>query len=270
MRGVSELYGRHAGSDIYIVGTGASMRVFPHSLLEGRITIGLNMAWKQVPVTYGVTIHPDLNIPEFLAGESARPQIIWAVGRRKCEVVLKPDQLQYARENFFGFGYDGKPNTQPPTEPSDAGRNPAWLEKPAGDNLYVWSSIAQTAVNLAANLGARNIFLVGCDNCALSGNHHAHVQHTRWKGVAPEYRYRQYEDGMAEVRSAMRHRRINVVSLTPFVTLREPERDFESLCEELEVAMRLSGPEISTLVDPPQRPRLRLFYDSIRQLLKLR
>ena len=42
--------------------------------------------------------------------------------------------------------------------------------------LYQWSSISQTAVNLAANMGAKNVILVGCDNCALLDNHHAHAQ----------------------------------------------------------------------------------------------
>ena len=63
MRPVSELHGRHPGSDIYVIGTGASLRVFPAGFLDGRITIGLNLAWREVDVRYGITTHPELNVP---------------------------------------------------------------------------------------------------------------------------------------------------------------------------------------------------------------
>ena len=62
MKWVSELYGRHEDEDIYVIGTGASARVFPTGFLDGKVSIGLNMGWKVAPVTYGLTIHPDLNV----------------------------------------------------------------------------------------------------------------------------------------------------------------------------------------------------------------
>ena len=269
MKGVSELYDRHAGSDIYVVGTGASMRVFPRSYFEGRITIGLNMAWRQVPVTYGITIHPDLNIPEFLVGATPHPEIIWVAGRRKCEGLLTAEQLQYACSNFFGFEYDGQRNTQPPHEPSDAGRVISWLERPHGNQLYVWSSIAQTGVNLAANMGAKNVIVVGCDNCALSGNHHAHIQHTRWKGVVPEHRYQQYEEGLSEVRSVMRRRGVNVVSLTPFVSLRDPDGDFGRMCAEVMAPLRLAGEDVAAMVPTDIPSRWKRLAHRIRRLAGL-
>ena len=98
-------------------------------------------------------------------------------------------------------------------EPSQAGRVLDWVREPTRDRLYLWSSISQSAVNLAANMGAKNVILVGCDNCALLGNHHAHRQHTFWKGAAPEFRYNQYYEGLAEVRSALRERGVNLVSI---------------------------------------------------------
>ena len=119
--------------------------------------------------------------------------------------------------------------------------------------LYQWSSISQTAVNLAANMGAANVILVGCDNCALSENHHAHQQHTKWLGAEPERRYLQYYEGLVEVRTALRERGVNVLSLTPFLKLDEPERDFRQLCEELDQPSHVtSGPDIST-IDHPRR-----------------
>jgi hypothetical protein len=257
MKKVSELNGRHVGTDIYVVGTGPSIRVFPRSFFEGKILIGCNMAWKVAPVQYCVTIHPDLNIPEFMPGEAPHPEITWIAGAEKCKGLLTPEQFAHAEKNFYFFRYRGKPNTQPPDEPSDSGRVIQWVERPTEDWLYVWSSIAQAATNLAANMGAKNVILVGCDNAPLGENHHAHGQHTRWKGADPQHRYLQYYEGIAEVRAALRGRGVNVVSMNPFLKLDQPDMEFTRLCRELGVAHVLKGKDVS------ERPKL-----SLRQLGK--
>ncbi len=240
MKFVSELYNKYPDSDIYVVGTGASLRVFPLSFFEGKIVIGLNMAWKVVPVQYGITIHPDLNIPEFMTGEQPHPEITWCSGYFKTQdgIALKgitsPELIEYAKNNFYFFDYHGRPNTQPPHLASDAGRIIEWVRQPTENYLYLWTSISQAGVSLAANMGAKNIILIGCDNCSLLANHHSHNQHVRWRGADPNFRYREYYEGLAEVRTALRERGINLVSLTPFLSLANPEEDFERLCEELD------------------------------------
>ena len=111
MKFVSELYDKYPGSDIYIVGTGASLRVFPLSFLEGKIVIGLNMAWKLVPVQYGITTHPDLNIPEFMPSEPAHPEITWISGYFKTEVgvalkgVTSPELIEYAKNKAKSINF---------------------------------------------------------------------------------------------------------------------------------------------------------------------
>ncbi len=242
---VSRLYGRHDGEDIYILGTGTSARTFPLELLEGRTVIGLNMAWKIAPITYGLTVHPDLNMPELMEGEQPLPDITWITKFDKTRKLLSEEQFTAVQERFYYFRSDGQPNSAPVNEPNDAGRILDWVREPTEDYLYQWSSIAQTACNLAANLGARNIFLVGCDNCGLLDNHHAHAQHTRWKGVSPEHRYQQYYDGLAEVRQALRGRGVSVVSVTPFVSLCHPDMDFLRLCEELGIPQHVDNPDIT-------------------------
>ena len=95
-RSVTELYGRHPESDIYVVGTGTSLRVFPKEFLAGRITIGLNMAWKMVDVQYGMTIHPELNIPEFMPAAAPRPGITWITKVEKLDRLNK-EQIRFAK-----------------------------------------------------------------------------------------------------------------------------------------------------------------------------
>ena len=261
MKFVSELYNKYPNSDIYVVGTGASLRVFPPSFFEGKIVIGLNMAWKMIPVQYGITIHPDLNIPEFMPDEQPHPEITWASGYFKNgdDITLKgitsPDLIEYARNNFYFFDYRGRPNTQPPNQPSNAGRVVEWVRKPTENYLYLWTSISQAGVSLAANMGAKNIILIGCDNCSLLANHHSHNQHTYWKGADPNFRYRGYYEGLAEVRTALRERGVNLLSLTPFLSLANPEEDFERLCEELNQPKLIVGN-----VDISPKMNLRSYY----------
>lgn len=252
MKPVSELYGRHQGADIYVVGSGTSMRVFPDGFLDGRITIGLNMAWKSAPVRYGLTIGPHLNVPEFIDGEQPRPDITWVTKRAKAFKVLTPEQFADADRRMYTFDIRQGADSGSGDWVSDSGRELEYVRRPTGDRLYQWSSISQTAANLAANMGARNVILVGCDNCSLAENHHGHQQHTKWLGKPPEERYLEYYEGLAEVRAALRERGVNLLSLSPFLKLDDPERDFSRLCGELERPALLAGEDISDR-DHPSR-----------------
>ena len=232
MRSISELYDLHVGADVYIVGTGTSLRVFPLDFLQGKITIGLNQAWKMVGTTYAITMMPKLNIPEFIEGEQPKAKITWVTKPSKIGTQCTPDEIAYAEKNFYGFENDGPVSITGLDEVSEAGRVLDWVVTPSSNKLYLWTSISQSAMNLAANMGAKNIILVGCDNGAIGENHHAHEQHTMWKGEFPDIRYMQYYEGVAEVRGALRSRGINVMSMSPFVKLDAPSLDFERICQE--------------------------------------
>lgn len=231
MNKLSDLYNIHSGRDIYIIGTGTSFRVFPKSFFDDKITIGLNQAWQLIDVDYAITMVPHLNFPEFLG--LARPKRTKWITKKDKYFSHASDQFKkYAENNYFFFRTDGKTSINALDEPSEAGRVLEWVSTPNDEFLYLWTSISQTAVNLAANMGAKNIILVGCDNCALSGNHHAHNQHTLWKGADPNDRYIQYYLGLREVRQALYPRNVNLLSMSPFLKLDDPELDFLALCNE--------------------------------------
>lgn len=231
MKNVSDLYNKYPGSDIYVVGTGTSFRVFPRSFLDDKITIGLNMAWKLLPLKYCITMVPHLNCPEFME-EKVLPDMTWVTKYDKYRGHATPAQLAHAEANYYFFRTDGKASFTLLNQPSEGGRVLDWVRYPTDNFLYLWTSISQSAVNLAANMGAKNIILVGCDNCALADNHHAHEQHTYWKGEDPSIRYMQYYEGLAEMRSVLLGRGINLVSVSPFLKLDQPAMDFERLCTE--------------------------------------
>ena len=255
MKNVSELYNKYPESDIYVVGTGTSFRVFPRSFLESKITIGLNMAWKLLPLKYCITMVPHLNCPEFM-GEKMLPDMTWVTKYDKYKSHATPAQLAYAEANYYFFRTDGKTSFTLLDQPSEGGRVLDWVRCPTDNFLYLWTSISQSAVNLAANMGARNIILVGCDNCALAENHHAHEQHTYWKGEDPNIRYMQYYEGLAEMRSVLQGRGINLVSVSPFLKLDQPGMDFERLCTEQGKPKSVHGHDLTL------RPSLR--DDNIR------
>lgn len=243
MPDVSRLYDTHPGSDIYVVGTGTSMRVFPTEFLADKITIGLNRAWQLLPVRYSISMVPHLNFPEFLESPAIE-STTWITKHDKYASHASDEQLRRAEREYFFFRTDGKRSYTLRDEPSEAGRILDWVEKPTGDFLYLWTSISQSAVNLAANMGARNIILVGCDNASLAENHHAHDQHTLWKGVDPNLRYLQYYEGLAEIRAVLRIRGVNLLSMNSFLKLDDPEMDFRRICGELNREQYIANEDI--------------------------
>ena len=57
---ISDLYNKHLGEDIYVVGTGPTLRMLPKGFFNNKIAIGLNQAYKTFDLTYAVTVHPEL------------------------------------------------------------------------------------------------------------------------------------------------------------------------------------------------------------------
>lgn len=265
MKLVKELYDIHKGKDIYIIGTGASFRVFPHNFFEDKITIGLNLAWQLLPVNYVITMVPHLNFPEFVGAEQPA-NTTWITKRDKYQSHATPEMMSFADENYFFFKTDGQLSVTELDEPSEAGRVLDWVRQPNDEYLYLWTSISQSAVNLAANMGAKNIILVGCDNCALSGNHHAQNQHTLWKGADPNDRYMQYYLGLKEVREALMTRNVNLLSLSPFLKLDAPEMDFQVLCDSQGLPKYIENEDIFKGI--PLSQHNRRFFNMTKTIIK--
>jgi hypothetical protein len=62
-------------------------------------------------------------------------------------------------------------------------------------------------------------------------------------------RYQEYEDGLAELRPGLRKRGINLLNLTPFISLKWPERDFLRLCKELGKPEYIANHDITATAD---------------------
>lgn len=223
---IQELWDIHRGQDIFIVGSGPSLRCFPIEFLFGRIVLGLNQAYRaftKFPPTYMVTVHPDLYL-EWKKSEhySYSKYTKWVV-KRKTPL----DKISYDDPDVYVFD----------TNDGNAVNDFKYLENRVPDKLYQGRGVQVTAMTLAAHMGAKNIILVGCDMCQIGRDHHANEQHVRFHGLRPAEVYGEYRRFTAKARRRLREKfGANVMTLSPFVGLGHPDEDYARLCEELALA----------------------------------
>lgn len=207
---IADLYGRHAG-DVWVLGTGPSVRVFPLEILAGRVVIGLNAAWRHYPVTYSLTVHPEL-YAEYRKTPNA-PGTQWVVKRKD-----PMPGLSYDDPDVYVF------STSPDLK---------LVGSATPDMLYIGCGVHCTAIDLAARMGASTVFMVGCDACVLAKDHHAHDQHVRYHGLGPDAVFEEYRRYGAKARRAAHAATgARVVTVSPFVGLGHPEEDYARLCAE--------------------------------------
>lgn len=219
---IGDLYGNHEGEDIYIVGTGPSMQVFPVEILKGKTCIGLNQAWKyDVKLEYSITVHPEL-IVEYETAK--RRKELKHTTKWCCRAQKKPLNLTYADPRYYVFT-SHKPI---PTH----GFNPNLVRQRWEKALYIGRGIHQSAMNLAYHMGAKTIFLVGTDMCSLDGTHHGHNQHVQLHGLPAEDVYHEYRAFTDHIREVIHELGVPVVTLSPFIGLDHADEDFVRLRDQ--------------------------------------
>lgn len=229
-----DLFGRHRGQTIYIVGTGPSMRCFPRSVLAGKTTIGLNQAFHYFKPTYSLTVHPDvIDTLHVNCGQ-------WLV-KPKGDLT----EASAKKAGFCVFHTFAEPDG-----PHDLSFVRGCVRH-SYDQLYLGRGIQCTAMHLAEKMGATDIALVGCDHTDLAGEHHGHDQHVRWLGVEPARVYREYRHYTAMMRRVLREERgIHTFTLSPFVGLDAAAEDFERLRKEMDLPPLPPPRDLSPYIRP--------------------
>ena len=224
---ISGLFNKHPGSDIYIVGTGPTARLLPRNFFDKRICIGLNQAYKLFKLTYTITVHPELEV-EYRDIMSRHPKTTnktqWIVKRKPPTVLSFDDATRYV----FSTSYDWKD----------------FICKES-DILFLGRGVQQTAIDMAARMGAKTIILVGVDMASVGGDHHSHDQHVQFHSVPANDVYKEYRLWTYKARKLARDKaNINVLSLSPLLGCGGDvhEQDYAQYLKELGLS-KLPEPE---------------------------
>lgn len=228
---VSALYGHTgplAGQDVYVVGLGPSMSVFPISLLHGRTCVLLNDAQKFFmlgPVAIA-------NHKSFL--EPLNPLISWPIvkGRLKSDPYFEnsDNHVSWDDPTRYVFSYRDRPDDVPvSTDPRALWREP---------DFYWAGPIAVYACQFLLQARVRSITLVGCDGMALGGEDYftGEIEASRKatsKGGntwSVKHNYPAYSRNLLVMRKEAEEKfGVPIVSLTPFVGLGDPAGQLKAI-----------------------------------------
>ena len=152
---VKDLY-RHKMEPIYVLGSGPSLDFFPKEFFNrgsGRVMIGCNYVYRKFPVTF--TVAKELSEEHVL--ESAEMGSTPVLSRHAFGNLRYPLKTRAVLNRHYVFGH--KTNNHTVIDWSVLGT----------DELVVSYSTVTSAIHFAAYLGARTIFLCGCDAGTLDG-----------------------------------------------------------------------------------------------------
>lgn len=220
---IQHLLNKHKSQTIYVVGSGASLRVFPLQMLRHQVTIGLNKAWELFNLAgfmprYSVTVHPEL-ILEYEKGRSRLYKTQWITKRKPPLDKLELDDKQhYVFKSSEDLKYVNDLNL-------------AVQE----DTLFVGRGIQTTAMHLAHLMGARYIVLVGVDMGSLGSEHHATPQHVRFNGLEPKDVYREYYEWSSVVRDVLLYKGVPVLSMSAVIGEAWRGQDYVHLKKQLDL-----------------------------------
>ncbi len=211
---IRELRDVFAGQDIYILGSGPSLNVFPLDFLDDKICLSLNDAYKAHPAIgpiafmhHQVYAHsgPDETSPYHPHLKNIKYPIVKAFGRDRAEIVDWDNPYFY----YCDFSHD---------------ISNIWsLRKDTDQLVYMREgSSLQAALQLCWIMGASTIFTIGCDSRTLGGLHYAKYDKNNFRddevlkrGV--QRNYDAYVYGTLIIQEFLKQKGITVLNLSPIV-----------------------------------------------------
>lgn len=219
-----ELRDVFAGQDIYIVGSGPTLNLFPLEFLRDKICLSLNDAYKAHPaITPIALMHHQLyahdgneiaaNYHENFPG--IKYPIVKATGRDRIEDVDWNHPYFY----YFDWSHDIDSIWE---QPKDSDRLIYMRE---GCSLHA-------ALQIAWIMGAKTIFTIGCDSRTMGGRHYAQYDKSGFRddevlkrGV--ERNYDAYVYGTLVIQEFLKRKGINVMNISPIVGYHLVDFQFE-------------------------------------------
>ena len=248
---LAELKNVHAGEDIWVVASGASMDYVDPVFFANKITVGVNRVNRKFDCTYIVAKDAD-GFEELLRfKKNAR----FVISRHKFgEVSKPPNDLDC---EHWVFDHPSKVPIQAPD-----------LSAIGSDQLVVSYSTITSALHLAAYLGAHSIIVCGHDCGAINGeinirDYHAETNHRhgsdlayyRWVGEIEQHT-------ISVVRELRRVYGTSIHSLNPFLNFNLDGNTFESTS-----STEQGGPMSRGLLEFETEER-RIELDSLRRQIR--
>jgi len=161
-----ELKDVYLNQDIYIVGAGPSVNLFPLDFFKGKICLSLNDTYKMHPAirpivimnnpTYALQGHRDAPHHEYF--KHMKYPVAKMTGRHRSS-----KNLDWDHPDLYCYDWSHQIDTK------------LWTMTKDTDYLYSAPEgcILHEGLQLAWIMGAKNIFVIGCDSRTMGGRHYA-------------------------------------------------------------------------------------------------
>jgi hypothetical protein len=221
-----ELRDIYYNQDIYIVGSGPSVNLFPMEFLQDKICLSLNDAYKIHPAITPIALmhhqlyaHAgrDVDAPYHDHFKNIKYPIVKATGRERTE------QFDWDHPYFYYFNWRHDIQN-------------IWSATKETDDLYYTPDgcSLHAALMLCWIMGARNVFVIGCDSRTMGGKHYASYDKNNFRDdeVLKRGKQRNYDSyvfGTLIYQDFLKRKGINVFNLSPMVGYHLVDYQFEVL-----------------------------------------
>ncbi len=226
---LGELRDVYLNQDIYIIGAGPSINLFPLDFFNGKICLSLNDTYKMHPGIRPIVI---MNNPTYAyLGHREAPYhpyfkhikypVVKMTGRHRSSKNVDWDDPY-----FYCYDWSHKIDTD------------LWTMTKDTDFLYSSPEgcILHEGLQLAWILGAKNIFVVGCDSRTMGGRHYADFDKNGFsadeapKGLdRKERNYDSYVYGALLVIEFLKRKGVNVFNLSSIIGYHRVDYQYEIL-----------------------------------------
>lgn len=234
---VSKLYGPNGpvfGKDVYVIGVGSSMRLFPLSYLEDKTCILLNDACRHFPTLGPISLANNRKFIDDVGETAVKYWVIKARLKSDPHPERDDNHVPWDHDRLYCFSY----------------REPPWDKESHFDQTRIWrekchywnmpgGNVAIFATQFAVMAGAKAVILVGCDAGEICGQRYvtkeaaAHrIRNTpnsaiKRMGSLRPANYQAYVDGLGVLqRRALADKGVPIMSMTPFVGLKNMTQQF--------------------------------------------
>jgi len=224
---ISNLKGKFAGEDVFILGSGSSMDYFPKGFFEGRTLVSVNLMWKFFDLDYLICTHRVHYEPIKAGVKCIVSENDLACDSKTSNVYDVPEEYWMFKEGHYtDFEYN--------------------LSRiPHEDQFVIGGSTILCAMQIVAYMGAKTIVMCGCDTGILDGktNFERYFLETcgryqfEMTEDAEEHYVKDFNEFFDRVhREKMQVRKalekfygVSIVSLSPFLDIRNDDHEIKTV-----------------------------------------